>query len=51
MVDELINDLEINLFERPKRFGNLSFPIDLDEHLPLARPPFRGWKNFTLGAG
>ena len=31
MVYELINYFYIDLFERPKRLGDLSFPIDLDE--------------------
>jgi hypothetical protein len=37
MIYELINDFQIDLFECPKRLGNLSFSIDFDEYLSLAR--------------
>ena len=48
MIDELINDFQIDSFERPKRLANLSLPIDLDERLPLAGSGFRCRKNFKV---
>ena len=44
----LTNDFEVDVFERPKRLGNLSFAIGLDECFPLARPGFRGWKDCEI---
>jgi hypothetical protein len=40
MIYKLINDFQIDLFECPKRLGNLSFSIDFDEYLSLERPGF-----------
>jgi hypothetical protein len=48
MIYELINDFQIDLFEGPKRLINLSFPIDFDECLPLARSRFRFQKYLEV---
>jgi hypothetical protein len=41
MIDELIKDFSVDVFERPERLRNLSFAIQFDECLQLARPAFR----------
>ena len=40
MIYDFINDFQVDLFERPKRLGNLAFSIHLDQYLPLARSGF-----------
>jgi hypothetical protein len=48
MIYEAINDFQIDLFEGPKRLGNLSFPIDFNESLPLSRSGFRRRKYLEV---
>jgi hypothetical protein len=44
----LTNDFEVDLFERSKRLGNLSFATGLDECFPMPRPGFRGRKDCEI---
>ena len=48
MIDELINGGYVDVFERPKRLRNLSFPIQFDERLLLARAAFWCRKDSEL---
>jgi hypothetical protein len=43
--DDLMNDLEINLFEGYKRLINLTHAVEFNEHLLLLRPGRRIWKK------
>src|SRR5258707_10727177 len=48
MIYDLIDVFQIDLFKRPKRLGDLSFAVDLDQCLPLARSGFRCRKNLQV---
>src|SRR5260221_7899478 len=48
MIYDLLGVFQIDLFKRPKRLGDLSFAVDLDQCLPLARSGFRCRKNLQV---
>ena len=43
--DDLMNDLEIKLFEGCKRLINLTVAVELNERLSLQRPGRRSWEK------
>jgi hypothetical protein len=38
MINDLMNDLQINLFEAPERLVNLAFSVEFDKDFSLSRP-------------
>ena len=45
MIYDLMNDLQIDLFEGPDGFINFALPIKFDEHLSLSRSGRRIWEE------
>ena len=45
MINDLMNNLQINLFEGPDSLVNFAFSEKLDEHLSLPRPGRRIWEE------
>jgi hypothetical protein len=45
MVNDLMNNLQVDLFEGPDTFIDLAFPKKLNEHLSLSRPSLRIWEK------
>jgi hypothetical protein len=45
MINNLLNNLQIGLFEGPHSFINFAFSIKFDEYLSLTRPGRRIWKK------
>ena len=45
MINDLMNNLQINLFEGPEGLINFAFPIKFDEHLSLPRSGRRIWEE------
>jgi hypothetical protein len=47
MINDLINNLQIDLFEGSKRLINFVHSAEFDEHLLLARPGRRIWEELV----
>jgi hypothetical protein len=45
MIYDLMNNLQIKLFEGPEGFINFALPIKFDEHLSLSRSGRRIWEE------